>query len=74
MAQAELTLEQAALNVQNKIISLKAMAPNDYNQQQHLIDTDVELKKLEALVQALSLQGFLSFAFLSFLFFFSFLL
>jgi len=61
MAQAQLTpLEQAALNVQNKIVSLKAMAPNDYNQQQRLIDTDVELKKLETLVQALSLQGFLS--------------
>jgi len=60
MAQAQLTpLEQAALNVQNKIVSLKAMAPNDYNQQQRLIDTDVELKALQALFEGLKLQGFL---------------
>ena len=69
MAQpAELTLGQAAKNVEDRIISLKAMAPNDYNQQQPLIAADLELKALQALFEGLKLRGLLSFFFFFFFF------
>ena len=62
-----LTLAQAALNVETKMNTLKAMAPDDYNEQQRLIRNDVELKAIQNLFDGLKPQGKSSPFFLSFL-------
>ena len=68
MAQpAELTLGQAAKNVEDRIAELERKAGGDDDIYKQSVADDAPLKALQALVQALSLQGFLS---LFFFFFF----